>query len=89
MLREVSLHGSLLMQALLKFQVPKVVASSLLKMPCDDIVGKLSCDPSGSHVITTFLSSPTMSQKRNNKLTKILEVCSYIRGDAPYIQHNI
>ena len=74
MLKEVSLHGSLLVQGLLKFQIPKVVVNSLLKMPADDIISRLSCDPSGSHVITTFLSSPTISLKKKSKLTKTLEV---------------
>ena len=77
LLKEISLHGSLLVQALLKFQVPKVVVNSLLKMPSDDIIGRLSCDQSGSHVITTFLSSPTVSPKKKNKLTKMLKVHYY------------
>ena len=76
MLKEVSLHGSLLVQGLLKFQVPKVVVNSLLKLPAGDIINRLSCDPSGNHVITTFLSSPTISLKKKNKLTKTLEVSS-------------
>lgn len=67
-----------MVQALLKFQVPKVVVNSLLKMSPDDIIGRLSCDPSGSHVVTAFLSSPTVALKRKNKLTKTLEVCSAI-----------
>lgn len=73
-LSDISLHGSLLVQALLKFQVPKVIVNSLLKMPPDDIIGRLSCDPSGSHVITAFLTSATISVKKKNKLIKILEV---------------
>ena len=68
-----STHGSLLVQALLQFEEPKLVARSLLKMPSDDMVG-LSCDPSGSHVIDAFMSSPTVSRKLKSKLIAKLKV---------------
>lgn len=68
-----SLHGSLLLQALLKFQDVKVVVRSVLKMKVKELV-RISCDPQGSHVLTTFMSSSTVPEKKKEKLAAKLEV---------------
>ena len=69
----IALHGSLIVQALLKYQDTKLVARSLLKMTSDDI-RRVSCDPSGSHVLTVFMSSSTVSAKNKIKMVDKLEV---------------
>ena len=68
-----TLHGSLLLQALLKFRDAKAVSRSVLKMSTEELV-RLSCDPQGSHVITTFISSETVPVKKKERLMRKLEV---------------
>lgn len=68
-----TLHGSLLLQSLLKFEEPRVVARSVLKFSEERLV-RLSCDPCGSHVITTFFTSPTVSVKKKKQMTGKLMV---------------
>ena len=69
----ITLHGSLLLQALLKFEHPKTVARSILKMSREELM-RCSCDPNGSHVLTAFITSPTITLKRKQKLMDKLEV---------------
>lgn len=69
-----TLHGSLLLQALLRFQDVKVVTRSVLKMGMEELV-RVSCDAQGSHVITTYLSSATVPAKKKEKLMNKLKVC--------------
>ena len=71
-----TLHGSLLLQALLKFEDVKTVPRSVLKMSVKELV-RVSCDPQGSHVVTTFLGSPTIPAKRKEKLVAKLVVGNY------------
>ena len=73
--KSISLHGSLILQALLKFRDTKLVTLSLLKMTADDIM-RVACDSCGSHVITTLMTSSAVSSKKKMKLTDILEVSS-------------
>lgn len=73
-----SLHGSLLLQALLKFQEVKAVSRSVLKMSAKELV-RVCCDPHGSHVITAFLTSSTVAGKKKEKLVAKLEVSVMIR----------
>ena len=68
-----TLHGSLLLQALLQFEDARVVSRSLLKLRAEELL-RLSCDSHGSHVITTFLTSNTIPAKRKEKLISKLEV---------------
>ncbi len=50
-----------------------MVVRSILKMQSDKLV-RVSCDPSGSHVITTFMSSPTVSAKNKLKMIDKIQV---------------
>ena len=68
-----TLHGSLLLQALLKFQDPRTVVRSLLAQDVEALV-RVSCDSSGSHVLTAFLSSHTVPTKKKEKMMKKLVV---------------
>ena len=62
-----------MVQALLKYENPKVVAGSILKMENDDVV-RLSCDVAGSHVIDVFLTSPTVTSVKKTKLINKIKV---------------
>lgn len=68
-----TLHGSLILQALLKFQDVKTVARSVLKLGGEEMV-RLGCDSQGSHVLTAFMTSTTVSAKRKERLMAKLEV---------------
>lgn len=71
-----TLHGSLLLQALLKFQDAKLLTRSVLKMSVVELV-RLSCDSHGSHVITNFISSETIPAKKKERLMRKLEVSPF------------
>jgi len=68
-----TLHGSLLLQALLKYEDSTVVARSLLLHSAEDLL-QLCCDPCASHVLTTFFTSSTVSNKKKDKMTTKLLV---------------
>ena len=70
-----ALHGSLLLQALLKFKEVKVVVRSVLKLKKKELA-RLSCDANGSHVLTTFLTSASVPSGKKEKLGGKLEVGS-------------
>ena len=76
-----TLHGSLLLQALLKFQDTRSVVRSLLAQSEEELV-RVSCDSSGSHVLTSFLNSHTVPTKKKEKMAKKLvvrqDVCALV-----------
>jgi nucleolar protein 9 len=65
--RSVHVQGSLLVQALFKYENPRVVVRSLLGMETDDLMW-LSCDVAGSHAVDAFLSSSTVKSVKKKKL---------------------
>ena len=73
--KPITIHGSLIVQSLLLFQDSKMVARSLLQMVSqgDDII-RVSCDPSGSHVLESFMASRSVSVKRKNRLVEMITV---------------
>ncbi|KAI8519931.1 Nucleolar protein 9 [Branchiostoma belcheri] len=62
-LTTVTLHGSLLLQHLLRFDDPSDVADSIQAMSAHELQ-TLACNSFGSRVIETFLTSPTITEKR-------------------------
>ena len=66
-----------MLQALLKYRSPGIVASSLVRTETDDVI-KMSCDPVSSHVIDAFMGSPTVSLKKKTKLIDRIKVYIYI-----------
>ena len=72
--KSVHVQGSLLVQALVKYDNPRVIVRSLLGMETEDIMW-LSRDMSGSHVIDAFLTSPTVKSAKKKKLVDKLTVC--------------
>ena len=61
------------MQALLKYENPRIVVRSILNMEIDDVMW-LSCDVAGSHVIEAFLTSPTVSSVKKKKIVNKFKV---------------
>lgn len=72
------------MQALLKFQDTKLVVASLLHMTTNDIV-RMSCDPSGSHVLEAFMSSHTVPVKKKRRLIEKLKVRMWLMSHNVYV----
>ena len=71
------MQGSLLVQALFKYENPRVVVRSLLDMETDDLVW-LSCDVAGSHAVDAFLSSSTVKSVKKKKFVEKIRVrCHY------------
>ncbi|XP_035678451.1 nucleolar protein 9-like isoform X1 [Branchiostoma floridae] len=66
-LTTVTLQGSLLLQYLLKFDDPSDVVDSLEAMSAQELQ-TLACNSFGSRVLETFLTSPTVSEKRRKPL---------------------
>jgi len=64
-----SLHGALIMQSLLEYDDTKVISSSMLTIPIDQLL-MISCNPSGNHIIDVFLSSKNVVLKKKTKLIK-------------------
>lgn len=72
-----TLHGSLLMQALLRFHDPRIVVKSLLAQSEEELA-RLSCDSTASHILTAFFTSHTVPIKKKERMTKKLVVnCNY------------
>ncbi len=72
-LPSVSLHGSLLLQEVLRFNKPIKAVSSLLALGARDLRLLLS-DPCGSRVADAFMDSPHVGEKSREALVKALKV---------------
>ena len=64
-----SLHGALIVQALLQYHDTTVISNSILSIPIDQLLS-ISCDPCGNHIIDAFLSSKNVLLKKKTKLIK-------------------
>ena len=71
MLSSFNLHGSLLVQSMLKFTRPDLIVNSLLSLSAAELQA-VCCDSAGSHVITAFVNSPTVTQ--GSRLYTLLKV---------------
>jgi len=69
-----NLHGSLILQAMLKFNKPIKIVNSLLNMSTDELLRLLN-DPKGSRVLDAFLDSEYVGEKSRDKLYKKLKGC--------------
>ncbi|KAF8781793.1 Nucleolar protein 9 like protein [Argiope bruennichi] len=70
----ICLQGSLLVQAILKFQKPIKVVNSILNMKPQQL-GYLACHIQGCHVLNAFFSSSTVGEKSKDKLIQSLKPC--------------
>jgi len=67
-----NLHGSLILQAMLKFNKPIKIVNSLLNMNIDELLQLLN-DPKGSRILDAFLDSEYVGEKSREKLYKKLK----------------
>ncbi|XKL60055.1 hypothetical protein PGB90_001071 [Kerria lacca] len=67
----VQLHGSLLIQNMLKFNKPIKVINSLLEIKGNTLIN-IFCDPKGSHIADAFFESEFVGEKSKEKLFKVL-----------------
>ncbi|XP_012531949.2 nucleolar protein 9 [Monomorium pharaonis] len=65
------LHGSLIIQAMLKFNKPIKIINSLLEMSNEELL-QLFCDSKGSRVLNAFMDSKYIGDKSREKLCKKL-----------------
>ncbi len=70
----VHLHGSLMLQELLKFSKPIKVVSSLLSGMTPAQLRELLSDPRGCHIADAFVESATVGEKSREGLIKALKV---------------
>ncbi|XP_017757208.1 PREDICTED: nucleolar protein 9 [Eufriesea mexicana] len=68
----ISLHGSLIVQAILKFNKPIKMVNSLLETDGEELVQLLE-DPRGSRILDAFMDSKYIGEKSREKLTKKLK----------------
>lgn len=68
----VSLHGSLTVQAILRFNKPIKLVNSLLEMEGEEFVRLLE-DPRGSRIVDAFMDSKFIGEKSREKLAKKLK----------------
>uniref|UniRef100_A0A182J894 PUM-HD domain-containing protein n=1 Tax=Anopheles atroparvus TaxID=41427 RepID=A0A182J894_ANOAO len=68
----ISLHGSLILQAILEFNKPIKFVSALLEMPNVRLADILS-DPRGSYIANAFVGSRFVGEKSREKMVRHLE----------------
>ena len=74
-----NLHGTLMLQALLGYEDTKVITSSFLTIPTDQLL-TISCDLSGNHVVDVFLASKNVTLKKKTKLINKFRVRLLLTG---------
>ncbi|XP_076389836.1 nucleolar protein 9 [Megachile rotundata] len=65
----ICLHGSLIIQAILKFNKPIKIVNSLLEMNEEELVRILE-DPKGSRIVDAFMDSEYIGEKSREKFAK-------------------
>ncbi|XP_038070133.1 nucleolar protein 9-like isoform X1 [Patiria miniata] len=65
-LTEVNLHGSLLLQQLLKFHHCGPVIAGFMALRDDDLT-TVACSPSGSYLLEAFVTSSVVSEKKKDR----------------------
>ena len=73
----VHLHGSLILQELLRFNKPIKVINSLLSGVSSAALRELLCDPRGCHITSAFMESASVGEKSRDGLVKALKVIIY------------
>lgn len=70
--RSLNLHGSLILQAMLKFNKPIKIVNSLLQMSAEEL-SRLLNDQKGSWILDAFMDSEYVGEKSREKLYKNLK----------------
>ncbi|CAK9794728.1 Nucleolar protein 9 [Anthophora quadrimaculata] len=68
----ISLHGSLIVQAILNFNKPIKLVNSLLETDAEELV-RMFEDPRGSRIVDAFMDSKYIGEKSREKLAKKLK----------------
>ncbi|KAL1115354.1 hypothetical protein AAG570_007384 [Ranatra chinensis] len=68
----VNIHGSLIVQAMLRFKKPIKVINSLLSTDANELCDIL-CDPKGSHVVDNYTTSEYVGEKSRERLVNKLK----------------
>ncbi|XP_015601510.1 nucleolar protein 9 [Cephus cinctus] len=68
----INLHGSLIVQAILKFNKPIKIVNSLLESTGEDLAVLFS-DPKGSRILDVFMESTSIGEKSREKLIRRLQ----------------
>lgn len=71
---QTNLHGSLIVQAILKFNKPIKIVNSLLEMDKEELLS-LFGDPKGSRIVDAFMDSKYIGEKSREKLAKKMKGC--------------
>ncbi|CAM1330350.1 Uncharacterised protein PB.1153, partial [Pycnogonum litorale] len=69
---KVSLHGSVIVQHLLRFNKPIKIIRNIVDMAAEELV-RIACDGCGSHIFDAFMKSTTVGEKSRNKLIEHLK----------------
>lgn len=70
--KEVHLHGSVIVQNMLKFQKPIKLVQNMLEMKSFELAN-IFCDPKGSRIADVFMESKSIGEKNREKLVKHIE----------------
>ncbi|XP_033338087.2 nucleolar protein 9 [Megalopta genalis] len=70
----INLHGSLIVQAILRFNKPIKIVNSLLEINVEELLNLFS-DPKGSRIADAFIGSIYIGEKNKEKLAKSLTGC--------------
>ena len=62
-----------MVQHILHYNDTSLISSNIIKLSTDHLI-TLAKDKSGSHILTSMLSSSTVSRKYKKKLLKLLKV---------------
>ncbi|KAK2708790.1 nucleolar protein 9-like isoform X1 [Artemia franciscana] len=69
---KITYAGSQMVQTLLRFNKPIKMINSMLSLPANEL-RDLFCDPCGSYVMDTFVSSPSIGEKSRDRLRNKLK----------------
>lgn len=70
--KDIHLHGSVVVQNMLKFQKPIKIVQNLLEMKSFELAN-IFCDSKGSRVADAFMESKSIGEKNREKLVKHIE----------------
>lgn len=70
---KLNLHGTLMLQAMLDFNKPIKIITSILNMDTE-VVKNLFSNSMGSHIVDSFVKSESVGEKSREKLIQKLEV---------------
>lgn len=70
------LHGSLLLQSLLKFQNKRIVVNGFMALSTEELK-TIICQPAGSYLLEHFMSNERIKDKKKEQLIHTMKVCLF------------